>query len=254
MLHTWFVFHEGGAISILAFVPVHSDLIFSMFLYLQHTVSVTQSRNHVLSTIITLSLTRLHKAIYSQWFCWWPCFQSHWIWTLHMKHGSFSPRTTVWWIWWRVPVPRFGWGSGEWTSTLDCRAEKHNDVWGREITETLNIYIHQYLLPATFSKSIPPVTQSVTSLDESWERLLPEKPNHIFFNAQQWAQTQSDNNPQTSSRKVFERENDQICELKVITVHKWSGGCICKMIASYLCVDRSVCSCVHLSLRLWSTL
>lgn len=76
----------------------------------------------------------------------------------------------------------------------------------------------------------------------------------FFFNAQQWAQTQSDNNPQTSSRKVFERENDQICELKVITVHKWSGGCICKMIASYLCVDRSVCSCVHLSLRLWSTL
>lgn len=62
--------------------------IFSMFLYLQHTVSMTQSRNHVLRTIITLSLTRLHKVIYSQWFCWWPCFQSHWIWTLH---GSFFP-------------------------------------------------------------------------------------------------------------------------------------------------------------------
>lgn len=33
--------------------------------------------------------------------------------------------------------------------------------------DRLNIYIHQYLLPATFSKGILPVTQSVTSLDES---------------------------------------------------------------------------------------
>lgn len=45
----------------------------------------------------------------------------------------FSSRTTVWWIWWRVPVPHSGWGQGEWTSTLDCRAEKHNDVWAEII-------------------------------------------------------------------------------------------------------------------------